>query len=110
MTDLGGRLEALAAYGLRRRLRLVSGPQGAEVVLDGQPVLLLCSNNYLGLADHPRLRRAAAQAALSLGVSSGASRLISGSMSIHADLEGQLAEFEGTEAALLFGSGYLANT
>jgi glycine C-acetyltransferase/8-amino-7-oxononanoate synthase len=79
-------------------------------MLDGRPVLLLCSNNYLGLADHPRLRRAAADAALALGTSSGASRLISGSMSIHADLEAKLAEFEGTEAALLFGSGYLANT
>jgi 8-amino-7-oxononanoate synthase len=79
-------------------------------MLDGRPVLLLCSNNYLGLADHPRLRRAAADAALGLGTSSGASRLISGSMSIHADLEAKLAEFEGTEAALLFGSGYLANT
>src|SRR4029077_12083398 len=77
---------------------------------DGRPVLLLCSNNYLGLADHPRLRRAAADAALNLGTSAGASRLISGSMSIHADLESRLAEFEGTEAALLFGSGYLANT
>ncbi|MFL5869683.1 MAG: 8-amino-7-oxononanoate synthase, partial [Solirubrobacterales bacterium] len=73
-------------------------------------VLLLCSNNYLGLADHPRLRRAAADAALSLGTSAGASRLISGSMSIHAELEAGLAEFKGTEAALLFGSGYLANT
>ena len=79
-------------------------------MLDGRPVLLLCSNNYLGLADHPRLRRAAADAALGLGTSSGASRLISGSMSIHTDLEARLAEFEGTEAALLFGSGYLANT
>ena len=89
---------------------MIEGPQGAQVVLDGRPVLLLCSNNYLGLADHPRLRRAAADAALSLGTSAGASRLISGSMSIHAELEARLADFEGTEAALLFGSGYLANT
>ena len=90
--------------------RIVDGPQGPEVMLDGRPVLLLCSNNYLGLADHPRLRRAAADAALALGTSSGASRLISGSMSIHAELEARLAGFEGTESALLFGSGYLANT
>jgi 8-amino-7-oxononanoate synthase len=108
--DLDERLAELDSSGLRRRLRVVDGPQGPEVMLDGQPVLLLCSNNYLGLADHPRLRRAAADAALSLGTSSGASRLISGSMSIHADLEADLADFEGTEAALLFGSGYLANT
>jgi glycine C-acetyltransferase/8-amino-7-oxononanoate synthase len=91
-------------------MRVVDGPQGTRVVLDGRPVLLLCSNNYLGLADHPRLRRAAAEAAFSLGTSAGASRLISGSMSIHRDLERRLAAFKGTEAALLFGSGYLANT
>jgi 8-amino-7-oxononanoate synthase len=108
--DLQERLDELESSGLRRRLRVVDGPQGPEVMLDGRPVLLLCSNNYLGLADHPRLRRAAADAALALGTSSGASRLISGSMSIHHELEGRLAEFEGTEAALLFGSGYLANT
>jgi glycine C-acetyltransferase/8-amino-7-oxononanoate synthase len=110
LIDLAQRLEELESAGLRRRLRVVDGPQGPEVMLDGRPVLLLCSNNYLGLADHPQLRRAAADAALALGTSSGASRLISGTMSIHADLEAKLAEFEGTEAALLFGSGYLANT
>jgi glycine C-acetyltransferase/8-amino-7-oxononanoate synthase len=108
--DIAERLAELDSSGLRRRLRVVDGPQGAQVVLDGRPVLLLCSNNYLGLADHPRLRRAAANAALKLGTSAGASRLISGSMSIHAELESRLAEFKGTEAALLFGSGYLANT
>ena len=110
MLDLAERLEELESRGLRRRLRLIEGPQGPRVLLDGLPVLLLCSNNYLGLAGHPRLQRAAADAALSLGTSAGASRLISGSMSIHAELEARLAEFKGTEAALLFGSGYLANT
>jgi 8-amino-7-oxononanoate synthase len=110
LIDLAQRLDELESNGLRRRLRLIEGPQGPKVLLDGQPVLLLCSNNYLGLADHQRLRRAAADAALSLGTSAGASRLISGSMSIHAELEARLAEFKGTEAALLFGSGYLANT
>jgi 8-amino-7-oxononanoate synthase len=110
LIDLAQRLDELESNGLRRRLRLIEGPQGPRVLLDGEPVLLLCSNNYLGLADHQRLRRAAADAALSLGTSAGASRLISGSMSIHAELEARLAEFKGTEAALLFGSGYLANT
>jgi glycine C-acetyltransferase/8-amino-7-oxononanoate synthase len=110
LIDLPQHLEELESSGLRRRLRVVDGPQGPSVLLDGRPVLLLCSNNYLGLADHPRLRRAAADAALSLGTSAGASRLISGSMSIHTDLEARLAAFKGTEAALLFGSGYLANT
>jgi glycine C-acetyltransferase/8-amino-7-oxononanoate synthase len=108
--EISERLAELESSGLRRRLRLVEGPQGPQVVLDGRPVLLLCSNNYLGLADHPRLRQAAADAALTLGTGAGASRLISGTMSIHAELESRLAEFKGTEAALLFGSGYLANT
>jgi 7-keto-8-aminopelargonate synthetase-like enzyme len=109
MLDLEERLSELDSAGLRRRLRLVEGPQGPRVLLDGDPVLLLCSNNYLGLADHPRLRRAAADAALRLGTSSGASRLISGSMPIHVELEARLAELKGKPSALLFGSGYLAN-
>jgi 8-amino-7-oxononanoate synthase len=108
--DIQERLAELDSSGLLRRLRLVEGPQGPRVMLDGREVLLLCSNNYLGLAGHPRLREAAADAALTLGTSSGASRLISGTMSIHTELEARLAEFKGTEAALLFGSGYLANT
>jgi glycine C-acetyltransferase/8-amino-7-oxononanoate synthase len=108
--DITERLAELESSGLRRRLRVIEGAQGQQVFLDGNPVLLLCSNNYLGLADDPRLRRAAADAALSLGTGAGASRLISGSMSIHAELESRLAEFKGAEAALLFGSGYLANT
>jgi 8-amino-7-oxononanoate synthase len=110
LIDLGERLAELESAGLRRRLRLIDGPQGPRVLLDGKPVLLLCSNNYLGLADHPRLREAAAKAALRLGTSAGASRLISGSMSVHDELERRLAEFKGAEGALLFGSGYLANT
>jgi glycine C-acetyltransferase/8-amino-7-oxononanoate synthase len=108
--DVSDRLGELESSGLRRRLRVIEGPQGPSVMLDGRRVLLLCSNNYLGLADHPRLRRAAADAALRFGTSAGASRLISGSMSIHTELESRLAEFKGAEAALLFGSGYLANT
>src|SRR5918912_2301897 len=110
MTEIQERLEELKDLGLYRRMRLVSGPQGPRVVLDGKPVLLLCSNNYLGLADHPRVREAAADAAMRWGVGAGASRLVSGSMTVHRRLEEALAEFEGTESALLFGSGYLANT
>jgi len=110
MTDVGERIEELRDSGLFRRLRLVSGPQGPRVILDGKPVLLLCSNNYLGFADHPRVREAAADAAMRWGVGSGASRLVSGTMTIHGRLEEQLAAFKGTEAALLFGSGYLANS
>jgi 8-amino-7-oxononanoate synthase len=107
--EIEARLDELKALGLHRRTRLVSGPQGPHVLLDGKPVLLLCSNNYLGLADHPKLREAAAEAAMRWGVGAGASRLVSGTMTIHRRLEERLAAFKGREAALLFGSGYLAN-
>jgi glycine C-acetyltransferase/8-amino-7-oxononanoate synthase len=109
MSEIEQRLAELERLGLSRRLRMISGPQGPTVLLDGEPVLLLCSNNYLGLADHPRVREAAADAAMRWGVGAGASRLVSGTMTIHRRLEERLAEFERTEAALLFGSGYLAN-
>ena len=109
MSDLAAQLEELRDSGLYRRTRLVNGPQGPRVLLDGAPVLLLCSNNYLGFAEHPRVREAAADAAMRWGVGAGASRLVSGTMTIHEQLERGLAEFEGTEACVLFGSGYLAN-
>ena len=109
MTEIHERLQELKELGLYRRMRMISGPQGPRVVLDGKPVLLLCSNNYLGLADHPRVREAAADAAMRWGVGSGASRLVSGTMTVHRRLEERLAEFKHTQAALLFGSGYLAN-
>jgi 8-amino-7-oxononanoate synthase len=107
--EIRARLAELRELGLYRRTRLVSGPQGPRVVLDGRPALLLCSNNYLGLADSPRVQQAAAGAATRWGVGAGASRLVSGTMTVHRRLEKQLAAFKRTEAALLFGSGYLAN-
>jgi 8-amino-7-oxononanoate synthase len=107
--EIEDRLAEIERLGLSRRLRLISGPQGPRVLLDGRPVLLLCSNNYLGLADHPRVREAAAEAAMRWGVSAGASRLVSGTMTIHRRLEERLAAFKGTESCVLFGSGYLAN-
>lgn len=110
MTDVAERLEELRDRGLYRRLRLIEGPQGPTVTLDGRQVLLLCSNNYLGLADRSEVREAAAEAALRWGAGSGASRLISGNMEPHRRLEQRLAAFKGYEASLLFGSGYLANT
>jgi glycine C-acetyltransferase/8-amino-7-oxononanoate synthase len=109
MLDLQDRLDELKGLGLYRRMRMVSGPQGPRVVLDGKPVLLLCSNNYLGLADHPRVREAAADAAMRWGAGAGASRLVSGNMTLHRRLEERIAAFKGTQAAVLFGSGYLAN-
>jgi 8-amino-7-oxononanoate synthase len=110
VTDIESALSAIRDRGLYRKLRMISGPQGPRVLLDGRPVLLLCSNNYLGLADHPRVREAAAEAAMRYGAGAGASRLVSGNMRIHRRLEERLADFKGYETSLLFGSGYLANT
>jgi glycine C-acetyltransferase/8-amino-7-oxononanoate synthase len=109
MIKIEARLDELRASGLYRRTHLVSGPQGPHVVLDGKPVLLLCSDNYLGLADHARVRGAAAGAAMRWGAGAGASRSESGTMTIHRRLEERVAAFVRRESALLFGSGYLAN-
>ncbi len=87
MTDVAARLEELRDRGLYRRLRLVEGPQGPRVTLSGREVLLLCSNDYLGLAADRRVREAAAEAALRWGAGAGASRLISGTMAPHRELE-----------------------
>jgi 8-amino-7-oxononanoate synthase len=106
--DVEDRLAELEELGLYRRMRMVSGPQGPRVVLDGRPVLLLCSDNHLGLADHPRVREAAADAAMRWGAGAGAARSAAGTMTLHRRLEERLADFLGTESALLFGSGYLA--
>jgi 8-amino-7-oxononanoate synthase len=106
--EIGARLSELEALGLSRRTRLVSGPQGPRVVLDGKPTLSLCSANYLGLADHPDVRKAAAEAALRWGAGTGSSRVSSGTMTIHRRLEERLAGFVGRQSALLFGSGYSA--
>jgi len=110
MTEIAERLEDLRGTGLYRRLRLVEGRQGPRITLDGRDVLLLCSNDYLGLAAHPRVRNAAAEAAMRWGAGAGASRLISGNMQPHERLERRVAKFKGYESALLFGSGYLANS
>jgi glycine C-acetyltransferase/8-amino-7-oxononanoate synthase len=109
MNEIEQRLEELERLGLNRCTRMVSGPQGPRVLLDGRPVLLLCSNNYLGLADHPRVREAAAEAAMRWGVGAGASRLVSGTMTIHRRLEQRIAAFQRSPECVLFGSGYLAN-
>jgi glycine C-acetyltransferase/8-amino-7-oxononanoate synthase len=110
VSDVAERLDELRERGLHRRPRLIEGPQGPSVTLDGRPVLLLCSNNYLGLADRAEVREAAAAAALRWGAGAGASRLISGTMEPHRELERRLAAFKGYGSSLLFGSGYLANT
>lgn len=102
-------LDNLQVAGMYRQLKVVEDGQGPHVQLDGRRVLLLCSNNYLGIADHPALVEAANAATRELGVGSGASRLVSGTLKPHAQLEERLAAFKGTEAALLFNSGYAAN-
>nr|WP_279342533.1 8-amino-7-oxononanoate synthase [Geotalea sp. SG265] len=91
-------------------MRLIEGGQSSRVILDGREVLLLCSNNYLGLADHPQLKEAAIKAVERFGAGSGAARLVSGNMELHVQLEERIAAFKGTEAALIFNSGYAANT
>ncbi len=103
-------LDKLAGEGMLRTLRLVEDGQGPKVHVAGREVLLLCSNNYLGIADHPALVEAMVKATRQYGAGSGASRLISGSLPPHAALEERLAAFKGTGAALLFNSGYAANT
>lgn len=109
MTFLTHELEDLRARGLYRSMRLVEGAQRGRVMLDGREVLLLCSNNYLGLADHRVLKEAANRATELYGVGSGAARLVSGNMELHRELEKRLSVFKGTEAALLFNNGYSAN-
>jgi 8-amino-7-oxononanoate synthase/dethiobiotin synthase len=87
----------------------ISSAQEPEVTIDGRRVILLCSNNYLGLAADPRVRAAASEAALRWGAGSGASRLVSGTTDLHLELERALAAHKSCEASILFSSGYLAN-
>lgn len=110
MTSFHDELDALRKQGLLRSMRLLHGAQSSRVILDGREVLLLCSNNYLGLADHPLLKEASIRAVERYGTGSGASRLVSGNMELHEALEARIASFKRTEAALLFNSGYAANT
>ena len=102
-------LARLRAAGLERGLRPVDGAQDSTIVVGGHRVLSLCSNNYLGLANHPEVVEAAVAATRAVGVGAGASRLISGSMRLHHQLEERLAAFKRANACLLFTSGYHAN-
>jgi len=102
-------LERLRAEHRYRFLRRVETAQDARILLDGQSVLLFCSNNYLGLANHPALQAAAREAVERFGCGSGASRLISGNMQLHEELEERIARFKQAPASILFNSGYAAN-
>jgi 8-amino-7-oxononanoate synthase len=102
-------LRQIKEAGLYRRLRRVENKQGPTLVIDGREVINLSSNNYLGIASHPHIAAAAKEAIDRYGCGSGASRLISGNMALHDELENQLADFKQTEAALVFNSGFQAN-
>lgn len=94
---------------LCREMHEIDSAQAAHVTVGGAEKLLLASNNYLGLVDHPRLKRAAQEAVERYGCGSGGSRLTTGTLPLHTKLEEELAAFKGTEAALLFNTGYMAN-
>ncbi len=102
-------IQNLKNIDLYRKLRLVQGSQGSCVSISGKKVILLCSNNYLGLANHPSIKKAANKAIKEFGCGSGASRLISGTMKLHSELEKKIALFKNTNSALVFNSGYHAN-
>jgi len=102
-------LQTLKDSGLYNRIRTLSSPQGAWLVVDGKSVLNFCSNNYLGLANHPRIVRAAQEAVTRYGVGPAAVRSIAGTMDLHVELERRLAAFKGVEAAITFQSGFTAN-
>jgi glycine C-acetyltransferase len=106
---LAGEIAGLRADGLYTTIRRLDGPQGAWLDVDGARVLNFCSNNYLGLADDPRLVAAAKEALDRYGVGPGAVRTIAGTMRIHEELEQRLAAFKGVEAAISLQSGFTAN-
>ena len=110
LAHLSAELEELKAAHLYRPLRVMSSANGTRVTVDGRDVISLASNNYLGLNTHPRLVEAAAVAARRFGAGSGAVRTISGTMSLHEELEAALAAFKHVEAVLTFQSGFTCNT
>ncbi len=110
LSFLADEVASLRAQHLYRPLREMSSAQGPTCMVDGHEVISFSSNDYLGLTHHPRLREAAARAIADFGVGSGAVRTIAGTLSLHERLERELADFKGTEAALVFQSGFAANT
>ena len=99
----------LKGKGLLTNIRTLSSPQGAWLTVDGKKVLNFCSNNYLGLANHPKLKGAATAAIKKYGVGPAAVRTIAGTMDLHNELEERVAKFKGAEAAITFQSGFAAN-
>ncbi len=102
-------IERFQSAGLLRQTRLVDGPVGRSVTMEGGEKLLFCSNDYLGLANNEEVKKAAMEAVARYGAGAGASRLVSGTLALHEELEERLRRFKGAEAVLLFNSGYAAN-
>ncbi|WP_411728043.1 8-amino-7-oxononanoate synthase [Methyloglobulus sp.] len=109
MFDLAANLGTLAQQGLYRSRRIIESPQGVNLICDGKAVINFCSNDYLGLANHPDVVTAFKSAVERFGVGSGSAHLICGHSSTHHALEEELAEFTGRNRALLFSTGYMAN-
>src|SRR5947208_10324808 len=103
-------LDELERTGTALHPRVLQAEQRARTRFDGRDVINLASNNYLGLAAHPRMKAAAAKAAAELGAGSGAVRTIAGTMTLHTELERRFAAFKGAEAAIMFQSGFTANS
>ena len=103
-------LQELEGLGLFRSLKRVDSPQGRKITIEGKGVLNFSSNDYLGLANDARIRRAALEAIEEYGFGAGASRLVCGNMGPHEQLEAELAQFKNTESSLVYTSGYMANT
>jgi len=110
LTWIDEELQNLQNAGLYNQIRTLSSPQGAWLIVDGKRVLNFCSNNYLGLANHPRVVAAAQEAMRQYGVGPGAVRTIAGTMDLHLQLEERMAAFKRVEDAITFQSGFTANT
>lgn len=102
-------IDSLKAAGLYNHIRTIESPVDAWVTIDGRRLLNFCANNYLGLANHPRIREAAQRGIEAFGVGPAAVRSIAGTMSLHTQLEQKLAEFKRAEACITFQSGFTAN-
>ena len=109
LTWIDDELKNLKETGFYNTIRIMDSPQGPSVVVDGKKVLNFCANNYLGLANHPRVVEAAIEAIKKYGIGPGAVRSIAGTMSLHVELERRMAAFKRVEAAITFQSGFTAN-
>src|SRR3990172_11407974 len=103
-------LANIRSKGLYRRLNTIESGQTPRIIKDGRELILLSSNNYLGLTDHPKVKKAAYDAIAEYGTGAGGSRLTSGNTDLYCMLEEKIAQFKGTEAAIVFSTGYMANT